>query len=160
MAHARSRLLAAACLGVAATLGGCSASNPITTQYSYAPSDGVRVGLTEEVRVENLLVLTEGEGAPAHVLGAVVNHSGEDAEVSLRFGEAGAEVPVRVGADETVRLSEEGVTVDVEAVPGSMLPATVGASGVGGTEVQVPVLDGTLPEYEHYLDEVTGAAAA
>ncbi|GAA1648437.1 hypothetical protein [Georgenia ruanii] len=150
----RRTAIAAAMLGAALVLAGCSATNPITTQYSYAPSDGVRVQLADGVSVENLMVLTEGEGQLGHVLGAVVNRSTQDMRVSLRIGDGGATVPVQVPAKGEVNFTDEKVTTPSVAVPpGGVLPATVSADDTGVVSVDVPVLDGTIPPYDKYLQQ-------
>ncbi|WP_418607369.1 hypothetical protein [Georgenia sp. SUBG003] len=40
----------------------------------------------------------------------------------------------------------------VDAPPGATLPATASSPGAGAVDVFVPVLDGTLPAYETYLE--------
>ncbi|KAE8762565.1 hypothetical protein [Georgenia thermotolerans] len=148
----RRTAIAATTLGVALVLGGCTATNPITTQYSYAPSDGVLVQVGDGVSVENLMVLTEGEGQPGHVLGAVVNRSTEDVRVSLQIGDGGATVPLRVPAKGTVNFTNDKITTpSVGIAPGGVLPATVSADNAGNVSVDIPVLDGTIPPYDEYL---------
>jgi hypothetical protein len=147
----RRSAIAAAVLGVGLVLGGCAVGNPITTQYSYAPSDGVRVQAADGVSVENLMVLTEGEGQPGHLLGAVVNHTTQDVRVSLTVGQ-GSAVPVHVPAEGEVNLADQKVTTSsVSVPPGATVPGTVSADGTGEISVEVPVLDGTLPAYDQYL---------
>lgn len=146
--------LATAVVVGALALAGCSVANPITTAMPYAPSDGVRVEVTDGVTVENLMVLTDGEGEEGHVLGAVVNRSSEDVEVTITLGEDGGSVPVDVAAGESVNLAEAGITTAaVGAAPGAVLDATVGATGSGDVAAAVPVLDGTIPPYDEYLDQ-------
>ncbi|MPV37583.1 hypothetical protein [Georgenia subflava] len=152
----RRTRLAAAAAAVAAVLvlAGCSVANPITTQDPYAPSDGVRVAVTEFVSVENLMILTTGEGEEGHLLGAVVNRSKEDVEVAFTFGESGGAVPVRVEAGGTVNFTDAGITTEsVEAAPGANITATVEMPTAGAQQVAVPVLDGTIPPYGDYLDQ-------
>ncbi|GAA4287063.1 hypothetical protein [Georgenia daeguensis] len=150
----RTRLAALAALGGTLTLSGCAVANPITTAEPYAPSDGIRVAVSDEVVVENLMILTEGEGQPGHLLGAVVNRSGEDVEVSFTIGEGGATVPVRVDAGEHVNFTDAGITTQsVDAEPGATIPATVSMPSAGDAQVEVPVLDGTIPPYDEYLDQ-------
>lgn len=150
----RTRLAALIALSGTLTLAGCSVANPITTAEPYAPSDGIRVAVTDEVSVENLMVLTEGEGQEGHLLGAVVNRSGEDVEVSFSFGDGGASVPVRVDAGEHVNFTDAGITTQsVDAAPGATIPTTVSAPTAGDTQVEVPVLDGTIPPYDEFLDQ-------
>ncbi|WP_043499256.1 hypothetical protein [Georgenia sp. SUBG003] len=150
----RTRLVATIALGGTLTLAGCSVASPITTAKPYAPSDGIRVAVTDEVSVENLMILTDGEGEEGHLLGAVVNRSGERVEVSFSFEGGGSSVPVRVGAGEHVNFTEAGITVPgVDAAPGATVATTVSEPAAGGTDVQVPVLDGTIPPYDEFLDE-------
>ncbi|RYZ29089.1 MAG: hypothetical protein EOP01_05855, partial [Propionibacteriaceae bacterium] len=81
-------LAAAGALAAGLLLAGCSATNPIQTQHDYSPSDGVRVTVGD-VRGNNLLVLTSGQGAPGVLHGAFTNDSDEDRTVTVSF--AGAE---------------------------------------------------------------------
>ncbi|WP_447925876.1 hypothetical protein [Georgenia muralis] len=149
----RARTVAVASAAATLTLAGCSVANPITTAVPYAPSDGVRVEVTDGVVVENLMILAEGEGEEGLVIGSVVNRSREDVEVTLSLGEGGGEVPVEVAAGESVSLNEAGLSVaSLEVAPGAVLPSSV-STDVGGTvEVPVPVLDGTVPPYDEFLD--------
>ena len=150
----RTRLAALATLGGTLLLAGCSVANPITTAQPYAPSDGIRVALTDDVSVENLMVLTKGKGQEGHLLGAVVNRSGENVEVTFTIGEGGASVPVRVDAGDEVNFTDAGITTQsVDAAPGATVPATVSMPSAGDTQVQIPVLDGTIPPYDEYLDQ-------
>lgn len=150
-AGTRSRVaVVGAALAVAAGLAGCSATNPMTTQNNYDASDGVSVELGD-VTVRNLLVLTSAEGAPGTVLGAVSNGGGDSTRVSFTVAGEQAGRPVPVDANGTVVLGPESdATVDLDAVPaapGGLLELEI-SSDLGGTStVQVPVLDGTLPEY-------------
>lgn len=143
---------ALAAVGAAALLGGCSFANPITTQMEYAPSDGVRVELAENVSFENLMILAPTEDAEGHLLGGVVNNSQTDvtAEITL---EGGPSFEFDLGAGDEVNFTDAGLTpASVDAPPGATLPAEVSAPGLGAELVQIPVLDGTLPAYERYLE--------
>jgi hypothetical protein len=139
----------AAALAATALLAGCSATNPITTSFDYDPSDGVgeRLG---DVRVGNILVLTSEEGAAGTVIGFVANSGRTDASVALAVG-GEQSVEIDVPAGQTVRLGPEGdETVELAAVPGapgSKVEVTVTSDVSGAATFQVPVLDGTFPEY-------------
>lgn len=128
-------------LAVAAGLTACS---PITTQKPYAASDGLRVEVGEDLTVQNLLVVTAEQGARGAVQGGIVNNSATDATV--RIDTLTFDVP----AGSTVLLGgthgEDAFLDAVAVAPGANLPLTVGTAG-SETEVPVPVLDGTLPEY-------------
>ncbi|WP_127126544.1 hypothetical protein [Georgenia sp. SYP-B2076] len=147
----RRSLIAAAALGASLVLAGCSVANPITTQGAYAASDGVRAELGG-VTVENLLILTEGEGETGHVLGSIVNHTTEPVQVTLTLGENGGSIPFRLPAEGTVNLTDEGTALESVDVPaGAVLPGSISTSGAGSVSVPVPVLDGTIPPYDEYL---------
>lgn len=137
------RLLAwTATAALAAGLGACA---PIATQIPYAASDGVRVDVTDTVRVENLMIISAGEGEPGAFQGAVAN-SGSDT-VTVVIGD----LSVEVGSGITMLIGgEDGEQLVLDSVPeppGANLDLTVAAEGAQGELVPVPILDGTLPEY-------------
>ena len=158
MTSPRPRTLRAAALvvGVAVaglTLAGCSATNPITTQNEYSSSDGVRFTLGD-VRGSNLHVLVAAEGDPGTLQGGLINDSREDRSVTLAIGDE--ETVVELGPKETVLLGvsdaeEEGYAevtfAAIETPPGGLVAVTISTPEDGSIDVQVPVLDGTLPEY-------------
>lgn len=131
-------------------LGGCSATNPITTQANYAASDGVNVEVGD-LRLTNVLVLSAGGGEPGTVVGSVTN-DGDDARVTITVG--GEEVvSMRVRSGSTVLMGgTDGEVVEVENVSepaGAYVDVTI-RTDAGSTTTGVPVLDGTLPEYREY----------
>lgn len=145
----RRRAALAVALALPAVLAGCSATNPITTDLDYDPSDGVSQRLGD-VQVGNLIVLTAEEGAPGTVVGFVANRGTQDASVVLTVGgeqsgsidvPAGSTVNLGPDADESVDLAA------VPGIPGSKLEVTITSDVSGAATVQVPVLDDTLPEY-------------
>lgn len=139
----------AAALAATALLAGCSATNPITTSFEYDPSDGVSERLGD-VRVGNLMVLTAEEGSAGTVLGFVSNAGDEATSVVLAVGEEQS-AAIDVPAGGTVLLGPDGdESVDLDAVaapPGSKVDVTVTSDVAGAATFEVPVLDGTLPEY-------------
>ncbi|GCE75740.1 hypothetical protein [Cellulomonas biazotea] len=145
-------LVLAGVVAAGLVLAGCSATNPITTEDEYAASDGVLVTLGD-VRGSNLLVLTAGEGEPAVLHGALTNDGAEEETVTLTLD--GAEptvVPVPAGATVLLDGSDEDGHADVSvaaiSVPaGALAPLTVATGRSGSVNLDVPVLDGTLPEY-------------
>jgi hypothetical protein len=161
---------------VVLALGGCSATNPMTTMNDYEAADGVRVELGDTV-VTNLLILTAAEGEPGTMLGAVTNRGEDDIELTLSLrpteeGQEEAEIAtVSIGGGDTVIFSPERAdaggedtaedtgatsrgaeraTVDLEQVParpGALADLTLTSDREGSVDVRVPVLDGTLPSY-------------
>ncbi|UJP40932.1 hypothetical protein [Cellulomonas palmilytica] len=162
--------VAATGLAAALVLAGCSATNPIQTQDQYDASDGVSVRLGD-VRASNLLIVSAGEGEEGVLLGGLTNTGKEDATVTVTFaapGEGADAAPaadpttIDVPARSTVLLTgsagseADDTTVDVRvaqtpAAPGGVAVVGVDVDIAGSQTVQVPVLDGTLPDYAPLL---------
>ncbi len=146
------RRTAVAVVAVSLALGtaGCSVTNPITTLNDYAASDGT-LAEVGELRAINLLVLASAEGAEGTALGGVSNTGAEAVEVTLAFPEGSASTSFDLAPGETVTLGpdqEEHFEIDsVPVPPGTYVELSIGTGRDGTTTVQVPVLDGTLPEY-------------
>ncbi|ADG73574.1 putative lipoprotein [Cellulomonas flavigena DSM 20109] len=169
MTRLRPRTTRAAVAGLAAAaalaLTGCSATNPITTLDSYAASDGTAAQVGS-VRALNLLVVAEAEGAAGVLTGALSNRSGDDEDVTLTVG-GGEPVDVEVAAGSSVLVGVTDVpagyaTVEVpvaavDTAPGGLTTVTIASGSSGTTEIRVPVVDGTLPEYAAVLEGVTPA---
>lgn len=148
-----ARIAAAAAL--VAALAGCSLTNPIQTQVVYAASDGVRITIGETIQAENLLLLTEAEGAPGALIGALTNRGDDDTVITVSVEGAGSH-EVAVAAGESVLLTGDDVLRfdAVEAAPGATLPVTVSTGAEGAANATVLVLDGTLPEYGEVLENL------
>jgi len=133
----------------AATLGGCSATNSITTTLPYSPSDGVRAELGD-LTAENLLVLSAGTGKAAALQGAFTNRGTTSLTVSVTSKDGTSAGSVTVAAGATVLLGgPTGTVVDFTAgdPPGAVTPLTLTTTHGGTLAVSVPVLDGTFPQY-------------
>ncbi|ACZ31966.1 hypothetical protein Xcel_2960 [Xylanimonas cellulosilytica DSM 15894] len=133
----------------AAGLLALTACAPALTINAYAPSDGTRVDLTNELRGLNLLILAAEQGGEGLVQGALANRTGGTVTFTLTVDGA-APVEVEVDPATTVYLGTadgEQVLLDTVAkAPGTFLEATLDADGESAS-FQLPVLDGTLPEY-------------
>ena len=131
-----------------------SACSPLTTDIAYSPSDGIRVDLTNEVRALNLLIVSADEGEPGTLLGGAANDSDKPVEITIApEGTDPIDVPLEAG--ETVYFSvDNGFEAQfgtIDAAPGATIPVTVSSSTGDSQTVEVPVLNGLLPEYEDYL---------
>jgi hypothetical protein len=157
---ARTIALAAVSATGALLLAACS---PSTTTLNYDPSDGVGVSVLGEddtdLRGINLMVVSAAEGEAGNVLGALANETTEDASFTLETPGA-SPVTVDVPAGGTVYLgTETGEAVQLDAVgaaPGDYVDAMLTVGG-DSKEFQLPVFDGTLPEYAEHLP--SGAAS-
>lgn len=147
----RPRRLAATGLALAAalTLSACQISSPVTTDMVYDPADGVSVD-AGDIAVRDLLVVSEGAGAPGVVSGLVVNDGDEAAEVTLTIaveGQMQTLTPtVSVEPGNAVRLdgaagSDTQVTIPSVAQPaGSNLEILVQTSLGEAASGQAPVM--------------------
>ena len=149
----RRRLLAASVLGAALSLAGCTFTNPIETLQPYSPSDGTRLTLADGIHLENVLILSEGEGEEGHVLGAAVNSTAEPVEITISV-DGETEFVVLVAPDEMLNLSDDELLVaSTPARPGAMVETTVSTPQHGAMPLPVPVLDGTLSQYDEHVPE-------
>lgn len=157
---ARTIALAAVSATGALLLAACA---PTTTDLNYDPSDGVGVSVLGEenrdLRGINLMVVSAAEGEAGNVLGALANETAEDASFTLEAPGA-APVTLEVPAGGTVYLgTETGEAVQLDTVgaaPGNYLDAVL-TVGSDSAEFQLPVLDGTLPEYADHLPAAAGS---
>jgi hypothetical protein len=149
-------------------LSACQVASPVTTDLSYDPADGVSVVLGD-VRILDLLVVSEGGGAAGIVSGSVVNTSREEVTVSMAVqGEEGRtdlSPTLTVPPTTSVRVDGEGETgsgepVRVEAVEtnaGQLLTLRITTSAGETASRRVPVL---LPEgpYAGYAEGLGGTS--
>jgi hypothetical protein len=133
----------------------CNFVAPQATTKSYAPSDGTETTVGD-LKVLNALVLSEG-GDEANLVASVVNNTWSRVQLKLQYEAGGQKVDQKltIGARETQRFGgEDGVQVTfekIDAKPGDLLPVYLQYGDVEGKQLLVPVLDGTLPEYEALL---------
>lgn len=137
-----------ALIAAMALLSGCGAASPIQTAEIYSPSDGVRVEFSNGVRLENFFLLTAESGAAVRPMGAIVNTSQNDAEVTIDI--EGVVTIYSAEADSVLNLETDGVVLDgLSLTPGTNTPVTITSGGL--ITYDIPVLDGTIPPYDEYL---------
>ena len=160
------------------TGAGCAASpvvNQYSTELEYAPSDGAQgyfplsetdsEGPGTSLGIRNALLIGPEADGPAHLYGVLVNDDLEEVTVTISGpGDLLAEVvvpgrsSVPLGEEQTQQLGSqslpEGAEITgtlladpVDAVPGELVPVTM-AVGDQVLEIQTPLLDGSLPEYQ------------
>lgn len=137
----------------ATALTGCAFTAEIANLQPYDPSDGVAITM-DDVAVRNALLIT-GDGAEANLVMTVVNTTGENVDLRVQYGPSDARqtdiiaLPAepelfQVGSDPANQLiiSDEGI------IAGSLFPVYFQHGDAQGEIIEVPVLDGTLAEYE------------
>ena len=150
----RFSLIAAIGVGVLSATG-CSYINPQSTDQQYAASDGVRTDLGS-LQLRNILIVSNGTDKPGRVIGAVYNTSDSDVRLTIT-GAGGSSTELTVKSEGQYMLNQDeppAVLDSVSAAPGQMEKLTLSQDGSKGPQTQdlsVPVLDGTLKEYQQYL---------
>lgn len=145
-------------------LSGCFLASPVTTDNVYDPAEGVSVETTG-LEISDLLVVSEGEGAPGVVAGYAVNtaipgrqptESGEKDDITVRFA-LESQDGERTELDREVALTPakakrlDGRTDDgdfknpltvpsVPALAGSLVTMRVTTSSGEAASVRIPVL--------------------
>ncbi|MBN9613503.1 MAG: DNA modification methylase [Actinobacteria bacterium] len=179
-----SSIALAAALALSAS--GCAMFAPQGTTDPYAPSDGIEVTI-DNVDVRNLMLIGDAAGENFNVVFTAVNNTDGDQTLHFSFVDpnssatAEATFTVKPGLQQFGDLTataEDGAAstdasdgdaaapalpenVQIVSIPGLKIGSTVKAYvqiGTGQeTEKQVPVLDGTLTEYQRFVP--TGATA-
>lgn len=133
----------------------CNFVAPQATTESYAPSDGTETTVGD-LKVLNAIVLTE-DGEQASLVASVVNSSNSSVQLNLQY-ESGSQkvdqkLSVRAGQTQNIG-GEDGTEIvfeNIDAKPGDLFPVYLQYGDFEGKQLLVPVLDGTLPEYEALL---------
>jgi hypothetical protein len=145
-------LVAASALAVGLT--GCSLFAVHQTLHPYDASDGVSVTVGD-VRVINALVFTE-DGQDGNLAGAAVNTGGSDVDLTLQYLSDGdkVNVEIEVPAGETLHFGGEDAQVllpGIDTAPGALLKIYFQYADKPGKQIDVPVLDTELEEYDGLL---------
>ena len=138
------------------TLTGCGFSTPIATMKPYDPSDGVGADIGD-LALRNVLLIAN-DNAEATLIMTVVNNADDDIVLNLQYGDADVRVTESVtlaGGNSRTNVGDAPGTTVVVSDPtmtlGALFPIYFEYGNVPGEVVLVPVLDGTLPEYELYV---------
>ena len=144
-----------AAVALVGALTGCSLFAVHQTLHPYDASDGVSVTVGD-VRLLNVLVFTE-DGEDGNLTAAAVNSGDEDVDLVLQYESDGekVDVEVEVPARSTVRLGmgDDGQLFlpGIETPAGALLKVYVQYGSTPGKQIEVPVLDTRLEEYDGLL---------
>ena len=141
------------------SLSACSLTDNVASLDPYSPSDGQQVDL-ESVKARNLIYLV-GESGRGFLIGSLVSAATSDIEVKLQYVDpdtdertdyffdvpAGAKVDFGYNGNPALELP-------VVETPGQTARFyLIESENVSGL-IQVPVLDGTLAEYQALLEQL------
>lgn len=151
----RARIATSVVLAAAVLFGtaGCNFLAPQATTYHYFASDGVNAD-AGELDIRNAVIISD-KGVLGNLVMTVVNN-GERASLNVQFeGSGGTQnVTVSVPSGTTVFGPQDGKQVLLRQLgtkPGAVLPVYFQTGDSEGEQVEVPVLDGGLPEYADLL---------
>jgi hypothetical protein len=148
----KARLAASAALALGIAIGGsgCAMITYQATTEKYDASDGVPADVGA-LDIRNILVVSE-DGRDGNLVMTVVNTGDDDVTLEVQVVDGNSSVELDIDAGETIALGtdeEEPLLLEgIDAEPGTLVPLYFQYGTEEGAEVQVPVLDGRLPEYE------------
>jgi hypothetical protein len=138
------------------TLTGCGFVTPVATMKPYDPSDGVGSDIGD-LALRNVLLIAN-DSSEATLIMTVVNRSDDEIVLNLQYGDATVRVneslAISGGNSRTNVGDDPGTTIivsDPTMTVGALFPIYFEYGSVPGDVVLVPVLDGSLPEYELYV---------
>ncbi|QMU96025.1 DNA modification methylase [Microbacterium esteraromaticum] len=145
------RLVAAIALGSALALGttGCTFITHQATTNPYPASDGVPIDETGgDVIARNVFIVTTEDGEIGSLVGAFINEGDKTTTVDIDV--ADEQLTLRVPSAERVSLGAEEMPLRIENLgvkPGATVEVLVISGDGEAVPAQVPVLDGSLPQY-------------
>lgn len=160
----KNRIAASIALAAGLALGasGCSLISHNGTGVHYAPSDGVEI-TGSNVALRNIILVADATSENFNIVFTAVNNSGAPADLSITLEVDGqsalVETQLPAGTTSFGNLEEDQDVLvaplsNVEA--GQSVEAFFTINGEGDLTESIPVLDGTLVEYQPYvLDEIT-----
>ncbi|WP_210507203.1 DNA modification methylase [Naasia sp. SYSU D00057] len=155
MLKVRSAVSALLAAVLAVAIAGCSFTNgSIILPRKYDPSDGVGADIGK-LDVRNALLISE-EGDRGNLVVSVINPTEDEQPLTVQYESATAgrsTVDLTIPANSTVTYgwgdSDQIVFEDIDTIPGALFPVYFQSGDSEGADLQVPVLDTTLAEYNN-----------
>jgi hypothetical protein len=143
-------------LAVAAGTAGCGFIAPQATTKHYDASDGVS-GSVGAIDVRNAFIVTDGVGGKVgNLVVSLVNTDSKSHRVAITSGSSGAAAYItvepgqvkKVGSQPDKASSSNVFLTPFDALPGGLYSVYFQYGDATGVKLQVPVLDGGLPDYK------------
>ena len=164
----KNRIAASLALAGALTLGmsGCSLIAHNATGVEYAPSDGVQV-TSEGVALRNIMLVADESGENFNLVFTAVNETSAPAQVSLNMKSDSADssvdfvAPVGTTSFGNLDAGDEVLMTSLDGLQAGQTVQTYFSINGGDEHVEyVPLLDGTLKEYQGYVLPADAGAPA
>jgi hypothetical protein len=109
-----------------------------------------------DISSENFLLITSGKGEPAALIGTLYNSGSEAETVQVSVGTDDVLVRVPAMGTATFGLGEgqEALVTTSPVMPGLLAEVSIQPQGAAAAEKPLPVMDGTLPEYDAVLAQL------
>ena len=145
---------------LALSLSGCALTAQVTTGNPYSASDGTNATVSSVI-AQNLLLITTGEGEPAALVGALYNDSTDAVTVQVTVAQENATFTIPAMSTVTLGLTDgdEEFITDAPVAPGRSANVTISVANEASSTKPLPVLDGTLTEYQGILDDLASAGS-
>ena len=135
---------------------GCQLLQPVRSLDPYAPSDGFQTDI-DELKARNFMILElENEGA---LIGSFVNSGDTDLDVTVQVitGDSRTNTYVEVPAGGKTDMGYNGfapkrVDLPEDVIAGQLYPIYIQVENQTPRELFVPVMDGSLEEYQQMID--------
>lgn len=132
----------------AAVLSGCSSVIPPEEKEAIKLGASATVG---DAQVENLLVVTEGEGQPARLIGVLLN--GSEADIEVAIADEDDETTIALEAGQQYAFHQHPTIFETaDDIRGGLVDVEVTAAGETET-MKIPVLDESLKWLKPYLPQ-------
>ena len=128
---------------------GCSLFSEKATLIEYAPSDGVEADLGS-IELRNVLAISS-DGEDLNLVLTAINTSDSGIFVNFQFNEGDGEEQLYVAGNSSKSIGqpdeESVILTGANTQVGGLFPVYAQYGEVPGTQMLVPVLDGSLGEY-------------
>ena len=147
-------------VGLLTVLGtsACNMLSPVATFKVYSPSEGTQ-GDLGPIKARNIMYLTDGNGHGAF-FGAIANSSSNTADFALKI-EGGTSGSVYrqylLGGYQVLNFGAQNqppLKVAVKGKPGDITTVLL-YTDTGSVRLNVPILDGTLPQYTDLVNALS-----
>lgn len=135
---------------------GCQFTQPVRSLQPYAPSDGFQTDI-EELKARNMMILELGNDHA--LIGSFINSGDVDLGVNVQVisGDNRTDTAIEVPAGGKTDMGYNGnppkrMELSGDVIAGQLYPIFIQVEQDTPRELLVPVMDGSLEEYQQMID--------